>query len=135
MSSVSHLPVRIYYEDTDAGGIVYHASYLRFMERGRTEMLRDCGYGQAEMMEQGAQFVLSGLSLKYRRPAFLDDEVVVESSIVTVKRTWLAFEQVVKRGEDILCEGSFRVACIDTQAQKPMPIPQVIRQQLASIES
>ena len=133
--SVSHLLIRIYYEDTDAGGIVYHASYLRFMERGRTEMLRDCGYSQADMMQKGAQFVLSDLSLKYCRPAFLDDEVLVESSIVTVKRTWLAFEQIVKRGGDTLCEGSFRVACIDTQVQKPMPIPQAIRQQLTKIES
>ncbi|MGY0217737.1 tol-pal system-associated acyl-CoA thioesterase [Endozoicomonadaceae bacterium StTr2] len=135
MSAVSRLPIRIYYEDTDAGGIVYHASYLRFMERGRTEMLRELGFGQANMMEQGVQFVLSELNLKYRQPARLDDQVIVESRIVDVRRTWIGFEQAVVRDGTVLCQGTFKVACISTESQRPIAMPDEVRQQFDVRES
>lgn len=108
-------PVRVYIEDTDAGGIVYYANYLRFMERARTECIRDLGFPRIETIEERTQFVVHRVALTYHRPARLDDALAVTANIVRLGRTFMVFEQKVTHAvkEDLLVEGEAVVACID----------------------
>ena len=118
--------VRIYYEDTDAGGVVYHAGYLRFMERARTEWLRALGFNQSRLRESGVLFAVRTLHLDYRRPARLDDELVVRSRLSDRRRASLTFLQWIvnpAQGPEPLCEGWVQVACIDAESFRPRPIP------------
>ena len=126
-ASVFSLPVRIYYEDTDAGGIVYYVNYLKFMERARTEMLRSQGFGQQTLLEQGVMFVVRDVQVKYRRPARLDDQVDVTALVVKVGRASLLFEQSICLDKEVLCSGCFTVACVDSSSMKPKALPDVCR--------
>ena len=126
-------PVRVYYEDTDAGGVVYHANYLRFMERARTEWLRACGYGQdALRREQGLLFVVHGLSLQFRAPARFDDRLTVVSSLLEARGSRCTFQQDIHRDDDAatLCEGQVTVVCIDAERFRPRPMPAALRREL-----
>jgi acyl-CoA thioester hydrolase len=117
-------PVRIYWEDTDAGGIVYYANYLKFMERARTEWLRAAGIEQLPLKEQhGLMFVVVDLEAHYRRPARYGDELTVTCAIAERTRASLTFEQQVCRGEELLIEGKVRVACLDANNLKPKALP------------
>lgn len=117
--------VRVYYEDTDLGGVVYHANYLRFMERARTEWLRALGFEQDMLREHHAvQFVVVDADLHFRRPARFNDELTV--SAVVKKRTAasLTFHQEVRGAAgEALCTGEVRVACIDSDTFRPRPLP------------
>ena len=107
-------PVRVYYEDTDAAGMVYYANYLGFMERARTEWLRALGFNQSCMVaSHGLAFVARSAQVDYFRPARLDDELLLETRMAEVKRAQVVFDQKVMRGTELLVHGRIRIACID----------------------
>lgn len=121
-------PVRVYYEDTDGGGVVYHSNYLKFMERARTEWLRASGFEQTELREKlGVLFVVRGLKLKYRQPARFNDLLSVVTRITRTGYSLLEFEQTIYRGEELLTSGTVEVVCVDADRFKPMSIPDEIR--------
>lgn len=123
------LPVRVYYEDTDAGGVVYYANYLKYMERARTEWLRDSGWGQAELAERhGVLFAVSSIELDYRAPARLDDALEVEARIEATGRARIDFAQRVLRGGRELCTGRVRVACLDAATFRPRALPPELKE-------
>jgi acyl-CoA thioester hydrolase len=121
-------PLRVYWEDTDAGGIVFYANYLKFFERARTEWLRSLGIGQQALREAtGGMFVVSETQLKYHRPARLDDELIVTAELEENGRASLTIAQQAFRrtaaGRELLCEGSIRIGWVDAAAMKPARIP------------
>lgn len=127
------LRIRVYYEDTDAAGIVYYANYLRFIERGRTEFLRSCGHDQNQLMAQGVAFAVRSVAAEYRKPARLDDLLTIETAIVELRRAQLTFVQRILRGEELLLDAKIRIACIDPFAGRPIPIPPPIHAQLVTL--
>lgn len=122
-------PVRVYYEDTDAGGVVYHANYLAFMERARTEWLRALGFGQRELAEElGVLFAVRSMELDFRKPARFDDELTVTAAIENLARARIDFAQEIRaESGEVLCSGRVRVACIDGDRFRPCAIPPAIR--------
>lgn len=119
-------PIRIYWEDTDAGGIVFYANYLKFFERARTEWLRALGVGQQVLRErEGGMFVVSETSVKYLSPARLDDELIVTASLQEAGRVALTIEQraFLKSSGTLLCQGSIRIGWVDASTLKPARIP------------
>ena len=109
-------PVRVYYEDTDFSGVVYHASYLRFMERGRTEMLRARGVSQGTSLsaEPGDRFgfAVRAMTIDFRRPARMDDLLTIETQVVEIGGASMELAQRVTRGDDLLVEATVRIACV-----------------------
>ncbi len=127
-------PVRVYWEDTDAGGIVFYANYLKFFERARTEWLRSLGIEQGALRERtGGMFVVSQTSLRYLHPARLDDELCVTAELVKAGRSSLWIEQQARRKvcATILCEASIRIGWVDAQF-KPARIAPCVLQRLSS---
>ena len=120
---------RVYYEDTDAGGIVYYVNYLKFMERARTERLRALGFAQSQLAGENLLFVVHSAEARYRAPARLDDELVVSAEVEELNRASLRFRQQVRRASDsaLLCEGRFLVACVRADNLKPRAIPEALR--------
>lgn len=113
--------VRIYFADTDAGGIVYHANYLRFMEQARGEMLRELGYSQGHMLSENAPLiVVSRMDIHYCKPAKLDDDLVIETRIKALRHASAVFEQTVLRGDEILTQANVRCAAIDPEKGRPV---------------
>jgi acyl-CoA thioester hydrolase len=122
-------PARVYWEDTDAGGVVYYANYLKFMERARTEWLRTKGFSQGELAASlGVLFTVVDLQLAYRKAARLDDALTITCVPQAEGRATLRFVQQVKRADEVLAEGSVRVACVDASSFKARRIPEVILQ-------
>ena len=127
MSNHHELPVRVYYEDTDAGGIVYHASYIRFAERGRTEMLRDSGFEHAQLVrEQGIAFAVVAMEINLRSPAKLDDLLVVKTRISRLGGDSMDMQHDIYRGDLMICEIKVTLVCID-QNLKAVRLPQAVR--------
>lgn len=123
--------VRIYWEDTDAGGIVYHSNYLRYMERARTEMLRALGFEQNAMRLSGEPIiVVSKLEIAYRRPAKLDDLLTVETTIDSMRRASIVFHQVIRRGDELLTDARVQCASVDASRGVPVEFPETIREAL-----
>lgn len=121
------LPVRVYYEDTDTAGIVYHASYLRFAERGRTEMLRDAGFEHAEILKnQGIAFTVISMQINFRIPAKLDELLVVKTYIESMGGASMDMAQSIWRGEERLVDMSVKIACIDKRG-KAVRLPEAVR--------
>jgi len=120
---------RVYYEDTDAGGIVYYVNYLKFMERARTERLRDLGFAQSALAGENLLFVVHSSEARYHKPARLDDELLVSAEVTELNRVSLRFHQQVRRATDdvLLCEGQFLVACVRADSLKPRAIPEALR--------
>ena len=119
------LPIRVYYEDTDAGGVVYHANYLRFFERCRTEWLRALGFHQGDLAQrEGVLFVVSAVRVEYLRPARLDDELVIDARIAALHRSAIAFVQHALRGTEPLCRAEVKVVCVDAATLRPTRLPQ-----------
>jgi len=117
-------PIRVYYEDTDAGGIVFYANYLKFFERARTEWLRACGIDQSRLAEEtGALFIVRSTALDYRAPARLDDMLKIVSRVERLGRASVEFAQEAWRGDTLLATGSIRVGCVDSAALRPAAIP------------
>jgi acyl-CoA thioester hydrolase len=120
-------PVRVYYEDTDSGGVVYYANYLRFFERARTEWLRALGFGQGALLQQhGVLFAVREAHVEYLRPARFDDLLAVVSRIHERGRSVLVFEQHLLRGEELLTRARIKVVCIAGANFKPVKIPEPI---------
>ncbi len=127
---VFSLPVRVYFQDTDAGGVVYHAAYVNFMERARTEWLRTFGYSNAGLMtELGVMFVVRSMKLDYLKPAQLDDLVNVTAQIKDIGRSRITLWQEVRRGDELLTEGEVHLVCVSVQTFKPVSVPDVLRKQ------
>jgi acyl-CoA thioester hydrolase len=127
---VFFLPVRVYYQDTDAGGVVYHANYVNFMERARTEWLRDLGYSHMDMIRNlDVMFVVRSIKLDYLRPAVLDDLLQVSAKIKEIGRSRVTLEQKVMRGDEVLAEGEVHLVCVDVQTFKPVSVPEILRKQ------
>jgi acyl-CoA thioester hydrolase len=123
-------PVRVYFQDTDAGGVVYHASYVNFMERARTEWLRTFGYSNAGLMQKlGVMFVVRSIKLDYLKPAQLDDLLHVSAQIKDVGRSRVTLMQQVLRGEELLTEGEVHLVCVQHATFKPTAVPDVLRNQ------
>lgn len=117
------LPVRVYYEDTDFTGLVYHANYVRYFERGRSDCLRLMGVGHAELLDgdQPMAFVVSKMGLIFLKPARIDDELVVRTLYEAVKGPRLLISQVVTRGDDVLCRAEVEVVCIHMDGRPRRP--------------
>ena len=133
MIDAFRISARVYYEDTDAAGIVYYANYLRFLERGRTEFLRTLGHDQNELMKVGVAFAVRSVSAEFLKPAKLDDLLTVETAIASLGRAQLAFSQRILRDNDLLLDAKIRVACIDPARGKPIPMPRAIHEQLSAL--
>ncbi|MFT6264913.1 MAG: tol-pal system-associated acyl-CoA thioesterase [Oleiphilaceae bacterium] len=119
-----YLPIRIYIEDTDAGGIVFYANYLKYFERARTEFIRTLDFELRACMADNINFVVHSLDLKYLRPAKLDEVINVYAKIKAKGRTFMLFEQKVENGlGEILVEGSVKVACVHLDTGKPRALP------------
>ncbi len=120
-------PVRVYYEDTDAGGVVYHASYVAFYERARTEMLRQHHFSQQVLLEQRVGFVVRRLTVDYLAPAHLDDLIEVQSEVSKMTRTTMTFTQRIVNAEGrTLNEAEVLIACINPHLMKPIALPKSI---------
>lgn len=131
-SKVFALPIRVYFQDTDAGGVVYHGSYVNFMERVRTEWLR-AGYGYSNgalMKEFGAVFVVRSMKLDYLKPALLDDLLDVTAQVRDIGRSRITLLQTVRRGEELLTEAEVHLVCVSLESFKPVSVPEVLRAQL-----
>jgi acyl-CoA thioester hydrolase len=128
-------PVRVYYEDTDAGGVVYHANYLRFFERARTEFLRAAGYEQDVLRDEiGLLFAVRSVTVEFLKPALFNEALLVSVEPVDVRRASMSFAQTVARaGGDgaELCRARVRVACIDARRLRPAALPDELFRKLS----
>jgi acyl-CoA thioester hydrolase len=117
------LPVRVYYEDTDFTGLVYHANYVRYFERGRSDALRLMGIGHAELLDgdRPMAFVVSNMGLSFLKPARIDDELLVRTRYDAVKGPRLLISQTITRGEDVLCRAEVEVVCIHMDGRPRRP--------------
>jgi acyl-CoA thioester hydrolase len=124
-------PVRVYYEDTDHGGVVFYANYLKFMERARTEWLRSLGFEQDRMIEEeGLIFAVRSVELNYHRPARFNDLLAVTARVTNYGRASIDFAQQVRRGDELLCEGTVRLATLDADTFRPKPANKALIERL-----
>ncbi len=134
MSAVDFsIPVRVYIEDTDAGGIVYYVNYLKFMERARTEFLRALGVAKAAVVSEDVLFVVHSANVRYRAPARLDDELTITAKPVKVTPASLVFSQSVYRGDELLCDADIRIACVLQDSFRPGRMPAFIYSALTDL--
>jgi len=117
------LDLRVYIEDTDAGGIVYYVNYLKFMERARTEFMRRLGFGKNYIFNRDLMFVVRDVKVQYLRPATLDDELVATAAIREVRGASMVMHQRVERGDQVLAQGEVTIACVDRTGVKPRRMP------------
>lgn len=124
-------PVRVYFEDTDAGGVVFYGNYLKFYERARTEWLRSLGIGQQFLKDEyHILFVVKNVSVEYRRPAVLDDLLQVTTEISGMKGASLEFGQAIWRGDTLLSTAKAKIVCVDKDRMKPVPIPRMVSEKM-----
>ena len=122
------VPIRIYWEDTDAAGIVFYANYLKFFERARTEWLRGFGFGQEALRrDEGVGFIVSETSLRYLKPARLDDVIDVSVDVVHLGQASLQIAQQARRADELLADGMIRIGCVELGTFRPCRIPNHIR--------
>ncbi len=127
-----NLQVRVYYEDADAGGVVYHSNYLNFMERARTEWLRHAGFEQNTLIEKkGILFAVRKINIDYNKPAVFNDLLNIKTCIIEHRKASFIFEQVIFNQEDeTICKAEIKIACLDSKTMKPKPIPETILSEL-----
>ena len=123
MAAVFEWPLRVYIEDTDAGGIVYYVNYLKFMERARTEYLRSLGFDKAFIFSTELMFVVHAVKSDYLKPARLDDQLIATAEVISAGASNLVMRQLIYRGDELLCRGEVKVVCVDKQSVKPKRIP------------
>ena len=124
--------VRVYYEDTDMGGVVFYANYLKFMERGRTEWLRAVGVNQSDLAAQEHRgFMVTELDIRYLKPARLDDLLQIESEVTRMGRASLHFHQAIYRNGELLTQSKIQVCCVETVNMRIAAIPQSVRTKFA----
>jgi acyl-CoA thioester hydrolase len=126
----NELRIRVYYEDTDCGGVVYYANYLRYMERGRTELLRGLGIELSAYHDKGLVFAVAEASVKYRRPARYNDLLIVATSVKEVTPASMAFYTEVSRGGELLVCGEVKAACVSVSSGRPARLPAEIAEAL-----
>jgi acyl-CoA thioester hydrolase len=132
LKAVFHWPVRVYWEDTDAGGVVYYANYLKFMERARSEWLRAAGFEQDVLRDEaGVVFVVRRVEVDYLSPARFNDQLDVSVTLLELGRASLVLTQSLSRGDARLVEAQVTLACVDATRFKPVKIPAPILQALA----
>ncbi|AZL85098.1 MULTISPECIES: tol-pal system-associated acyl-CoA thioesterase [Aliivibrio] len=125
-------PITVYYEDTDAGGVVYHSNYLKFFERARTELLREKGVSQGILLQESLGFVVKHVDIDFIQGARLDEQLTVETFIEEIKRVSLTFCQLLVNFEGkVLCKATVKVACIDNAKMKPKAIPLFILSEIS----
>ncbi|UTA49102.1 tol-pal system-associated acyl-CoA thioesterase [Simiduia sp. 21SJ11W-1] len=124
--------VRVYIEDTDAGGIVYYVNYLKFMERARTEFMRALGYDKPAFLSGDRLLVVHSANTRYLKPARLDDHLQVSAEVSRLARSYLVFRQCVKRADELLCEAEIKVACVRQSDMRPVPLPEDVQRALAA---
>jgi acyl-CoA thioester hydrolase len=128
------LPVRVYYEDTDAAGVVYYANYLCFLERARTELLRTLGFEQARLAEEsGIAFAVRSLTIEFLRPARLDDQLEISTGIESLGRAQAVFTQRIERAGEILVTATVRLACLDLKRARAAAMPADIHEELKKL--
>lgn len=131
----STLPIRVYYEDTDAGGVVFYANYLKFFERGRTEWLRQLGVNQTELaLKENRIFVVKGLDIRYKKPARLDDLLSIQSKVTRVGNASIDFHQVAQLESEPLCESNIQICCVDAQSLRPAALPKYLKTLLNQLQ-
>ncbi len=131
-------PIRIYYEDTDAGGVVYHTNYIKFMERARTEWLRDLGFEQDELRaKNGVIFAVRSVQIDYFLPAKFNDELMISSRVIKKGKASITIEQQVTRNSqnlnktnELLCKGAIKVATLDDKSFRPKAMPESLYKQM-----
>ncbi|MCW8824885.1 MAG: tol-pal system-associated acyl-CoA thioesterase [Gammaproteobacteria bacterium] len=129
-------PLRVYYEDTDSGGVVYYANYLKFMERCRSEWLRDLGYEQDRLIEnEKLIFAVRSVAVDYRKPARFNDALTVTAVVERSGKLSIDFKQKVFRGDELLCEGQIRIASLDSDTLKPKRLPTEITKKLEELKT
>ena len=129
------LPVRVYFEDTDAGGVVYYANYLKNLERCRTEWLRSDGHQQGELLREASiAFVVRSISADYLKPARLDDLLSVSMEVTRITRAQIFFRQSIRRGDEELLTAQVQVVCVNPAQMKIVSIPTLLRTQLEAIQ-
>ncbi|MCB1941909.1 MAG: tol-pal system-associated acyl-CoA thioesterase [Candidatus Accumulibacter sp.] len=136
------IPVRIYYEDTDAGGVVYYANYLKFLERCRTEWLRAVGHQQADLLrDQGVAFVVRSVNIDYLKPARLDDQLLVGLEVDKISRAQIFFRQHIRRANDTveggwveLVSAAIHIVCVNSALMKTTSIPAFLRSKLEALQ-
>lgn len=127
-NNVFNFPVRVYFEDTDAGGVVYNANYVKFLERARTEWLRAKGFEQRALLEERIGFVVSSINMNFVKAAKLDDELFVSCKITKARAASVYFEQqITDKSGNIYINADVRIACVDLKAMKPTPIPENLK--------
>lgn len=132
MSKIFNWPVRVYYEDTDAGGVVFYANYLRFYERARTEMLRTKGLELDEMVtQQTIIFAVRSVQIEYLKPARFNEILNVTASLKQIKHTSLTFEQTISCHHELVNTASIRVGCLDSTTLRPKPMPDALKQAIS----
>ncbi|MGM0831337.1 MULTISPECIES: tol-pal system-associated acyl-CoA thioesterase [Halomonas] len=127
MKNGATMPVRVYMEDTDAGGIVYYVNYLKFMERARSEWLRTLGLNQQTLLDAGTQLVVYRLACHYSKPARLDDSLIVSTTVESVGKCRMTFLQQVQRDEELLCAATVEIACLCADKMRPKAWPQALK--------
>ena len=133
--NVFTLPVRVYFEDTDAGGVVYYANYLKYLERCRTEWLRSDGHQQGELLREASiAFVVRSISADYLKPARLDDLLSVSMEVDRITRAQIFFRQSIRRGDEELLTAQVQVVCVNPAQMKIVSIPALLRTQLEAIQ-
>ena len=122
----STLPIRVYYEDTDAGGIVYYANYLKFFERARTEWLRDLGFEQHTLLAEDIAFVVRHVDMHNHAPAKFDEIIHVQTQLSELKKASMVFTQTIKKEDNVLVSATIQVASVKLNRMKPCAIPPLI---------
>jgi acyl-CoA thioester hydrolase len=134
MSETFRLPVRVYYQDTDAGGVVFHAQYLAFMERARTELLNERGFDLPRFADESRiLFMVHAITVRYHRPARLNDLLVVTARVASIGPASVEFEQHVERGQELLVEARVRLALVDRDRQRPARMPATLKKMLDKV--
>ncbi len=127
-------PLRVYYEDTDAGGVVYHAQFVKYLERARTEWLRNLGFTNSDLTRTHRMvFIVSELSLEYLKPALLDDALNITVAIENLGRVRIQFAQEVRRGDELLVRARVVVASVAAQGFKPVELPPELKRKMEAM--
>ena len=127
-------PIRVYYEDTDAAGVVYHSNYLKYMERARTEWLRAIGFSQQVLREKsGNIIVIAELDIKFIKPAKLDDLIEVKSTLIKVSGASFLFDQIIEKSQEKICTARVKGVCLDALTFKPQRLPAALKSELSHV--
>lgn len=127
------IPIRVYIEDTDAGGIVYYVNYLKFMERSRTEYMRAQGFDKNYIFNSDLMFVVRDVAVQYLKPAVLDDELLATARIIQIHGATMTMAQTICRGNNVLAQGEVKIVCVETTGLKPRRIPKEMLARLRAI--